>query len=292
MTSLLFWSVVEQIGEFMSSVAATVSVRPRLNWVNITVFSLLHLAAFAAFFVRPTWTSLALFVIFYLLTGFGITIGFHRLLAHRGFECSKFLVRLWAFLGTAALQGGPVWWVGLHRKHHAASDRDEDPHSPKDSFFYGHMGWMLVRSSLSRHRILARDLASDRFVNWLDRGMGGFSPLLPWLLTMVICFAVDGWAGVIWGGVLRTLWVWHATWCVNSVCHRWGSRPHDTRENSGNVWWVGLWALGEGWHNNHHAHPKAAIHNYHWWEIDPSAYLILGMEKIGLVRKIVQSNKA
>lgn len=270
----------------MATAAAELDQSVRWNWVNVIFMTLIHLAAIPAFFFVPSITDLALFVTFYLLSGFGITIGFHRLLAHRGFDCSRFQYRLWAILGTAALQGGPVWWVGLHRKHHQASDREQDPHSPRESFFHGHIGWMLKKSRLSRHMRLASDLSKDPVVYWLDKGI---NPVLPWLATLVICLAIGGWTGVLWGGILRTIWVWHATWCVNSVCHRWGQRPFDTRENSGNVWWVGLWALGEGWHNNHHAQPKAAIHTHHWWEIDPSAYLLWTMEKLHLIKNVVRS---
>jgi stearoyl-CoA desaturase (delta-9 desaturase) len=271
----------------MGTAPAVIERSHSWNWITISALTIIHLAGVSAFFFRPSLTDIALFFTFYLLTGFGITIGFHRLLSHRGFECSPWLTRLFAFLGTAALQGGPIWWSGLHRKHHAATDRDGDPHSPVlGTFFHSHMGWMLKRAKLSRHAALARDLAEDPYIAWLDRGINAAAP---WLLTVGVCYLVGGWTGVVWGGVVRTIWVWHATWCVNSVCHIWGRRPHPTRDKSGNVWWVGLWALGEGWHNNHHAHPRAAIHTHHWWEIDPSAYVLMALERVGLIRNVVRS---
>jgi stearoyl-CoA desaturase (delta-9 desaturase) len=251
--------------------------------VPITVIAI-HLAALSALFFRPSLTDLSLFAAFYLATGFGITIGFHRLLTHKGFSCSHLLAWALAFLGTASLQGGPIWWVSVHRRHHQISDLEGDPHTPRESLWHGHMGWMFTKASLPQHPELVRDLSRDSFLRWLDRGINGF---LPWLVTAAVCFLVGGLRGVVWGAVVRTVFVWHATWCVNSICHRWGSRPHQTREHSGNVWWVGLWALGEGWHNNHHAHPRAALHKHHWWEIDLSGYVIQALAGLRLVSRVV-----
>jgi stearoyl-CoA desaturase (Delta-9 desaturase) len=272
------------------------ALRYRLNISEWTSFSgttvritliLMHAALISVFIFPPTLTDIILFLSFYLATGLGVTIGFHRLLAHRGFECSRYLKWLGAFWGTAALQGGPIWWVSVHRKHHQVSDGEGDPHSPVNDFWYGHIGWMFQRSGLPQYPALAHDLSQDKFLAWLDRGVNSG---IPWFLTLVVCFCIGGVSGVVWGAVVRTLFVWHATWSVNSICHKWGSRPHPTQENSGNVWWVGLWALGEGWHNNHHACPRAAIHGFHWWEIDLSGYVIRLLEKLGLVHKMVRAN--
>jgi stearoyl-CoA desaturase (delta-9 desaturase) len=247
---------------------------------------LMHVSALSAIFFPPNLTDITLFVAFYLATGFGVTIGFHRLLAHRAFECQRPITWLLAFLGTATLQGGPIWWVGVHRKHHQASDREGDPHSPASSFLHGHIGWVFTAGGLPRHEELSHDLTKDNFLVWLDES---FHSGIPWLTTAVCCFLIGGVSGLVWGAVVRTVFVWHGTWCVNSVCHRWGSRPHKTQESSGNVWWVGIWSLGEGWHNNHHAHPRAAIHNYHWWEIDFSGYVLWMLERLGLVRKVIRA---
>lgn len=271
-------------------------LRDRLNNSELTSFSgttvritlvLLHIALVAVFIFPPTLTDIVLFLSFYLFTGLGITIGFHRLLAHRGFECSRYLMWLCAFGGTAALQGGPIWWVGVHRRHHQVSDREDDPHSPTKGFWYAHIGWMLQREGLPQYSSLAHDLSQDRFLRWLDRGPNGG---LPWLLTLGVCFAVGGVSGIVWGVVVRTVFVWHATWSVNSFCHKVGRRPHRMRENSGNLWWVGLWALGEGWHNNHHAFPRAAVHGIHWWEIDLTGYVLRLLEKLRLIHKMVRAN--
>lgn len=274
------------------------TLREKLNNSDLTRFSgttvritlaVLHLALVAVVIFPPTLTDIALFLSFYLFTGLGITIGFHRLLAHRGFECSRYLMWLCAFAGTAALQGGPIWWVGVHRRHHQVSDREDDPHSPVKGFWYAHIGWMVQREGLPQHSPLAHDLSQDRFLRWLDRGPNGG---LPWLATLAVCFAVGGVSGIVWGAVVRTVFVWHATWSVNSFCHIAGRRPHSNRENSGNLWWVGLWALGEGWHNNHHAFPRAAVHGHRWWEIDLTGYVLRLFEKLGLIHRMVRANPA
>jgi stearoyl-CoA desaturase (delta-9 desaturase) len=147
---------------------------------------------------------------------------------------------------------------------------------------------MFKKEGFAQHPALSRDLATDKFLMWLDRGPRS---AIPWLSTALLCFMLGGMSGLIWGAAVRTVFVWHATWCVNSVCHRFGQRPHDTRESSGNVWWVGLWALGEGWHNNHHANPRAALHNYHWWEIDLSGYTLRLLERTRLIHKVIRAGR-
>lgn len=272
------------------------ALRSRINIGEWTSFSgttiriaivLMHAALILIFAFPPTRTDLLLFASFYLFTGLGITIGFHRLLAHRSFECPRFLMWLLAFAGTSALQGGPIWWVGVHRKHHQTSDHEGDPHSPIRNLWHAHLGWIFERGCFPHHSELASDLSKDKFLCWLDRGPSGG---LPWLLTLGVCFWFGGLSGVVWGTVVRTVVIWHGTWSVNSICHRWGRRPHLTRENSGNVWLVGLWALGEGWHNNHHASPRVAMHGFSWWQVDLSAYVLRLLEKLGLVHNLIRIN--
>lgn len=272
--------------------AFTTSTEPkRWDWVSISFMGSIHLLAILAFFFRPRLVDIALFFGFYLLTGFGITIGFHRLLAHRSFECPTWMMRVWAFLGTAALEGGPIRWVGIHRKHHQATDKEDDPHSPLVSrykilgFIHSHFGWFCKQVGFVQNPAKPRDLLKDPFLLFLERGVNFF---FPWLATVAICFALGGWKGVVWGGILRTIFVWHITWCVNSVCHIWGSRPIPTPDRSSNVWWVGILALGEGWHNYHHADPRAALHTHHWWEIDLSGYILRTMEKMHLIQKVAR----
>jgi stearoyl-CoA desaturase (delta-9 desaturase) len=261
----------------------------RIDVPVVVILVGLHALCLACLFVAPTVRSLVLFGVFFVLAGFGITVGYHRLLSHRAFECSIWQTRVWATLGTLAVQGGPVFWAGLHRRHHQFSDADGDPHSPRHRFLEGHMLWM-TRTETKGGAVLgalnARDLRAigkDPYMRWLDRGIG---PLVPWLVTIAICGLVAGLPGLVWGGFARTVFGWHATWLVNSVGHRWGRRPYDTGDGSRNVWWLAPIAFGDQWHNNHHANPRAAVLTEHWWQLDPSGWLILGLGKLGLARNV------
>ena len=248
-----------------------------------------HALSLPALWYWPRAVDVALFLGLYLVTCLGIGIGYHRLLTHRGFVCARWLRRLLSWMGGAALQGGPARWVSVHRRHHRAADREGDPHSPLKSFFYGHVGWVLRRDEqdAADHNRLVPDVSGDDpWMRVMDRGL---LFILPWALTGILCFVIAGWRGVLWGTMVRTLALWHVTWCVNSVCHRWGPRPNPTRDESRNVWWVGLLSLGEGWHNNHHARPASALHGWRWYEIDVSGYIIRLMERLGLVRQVVRA---
>lgn len=264
----------------MSTATTSAPAKRRPNWISIAVIGGMHTAGLSAFFVPLTLTSLSLLVVLYVVTALGVTLGFHRLLAHRSFECPRWLKRVLALLGTASLQGGPVWWVRNHRLHHQTSDHDGDPHSPRERLWHGHTGWMLHHTPMLGQAKLTSDLTKDGFILWLDRGINA---AVPWLAFGVLCLLVAGLSGLVWGGVVRTLLLWHATWAVNSVCHRWGSHPYKTTDLSGNVWWVGLLALGEGWHNNHHAAPASAFHGVRWWEFDVTGYIIRLLRRAGLV---------
>jgi stearoyl-CoA desaturase (delta-9 desaturase) len=262
---------------------------PRWNVVHTALIAGLHSVGLLGLWYWPRAVDAALFFVLYLVTCFGIGIGYHRLLTHRGFVCPRWLRRVLTWAGAAALQGGPAWWVSVHRRHHRAADREGDPHSPLEGFFHGHVGWILRRGEeeVSDPRNLVPDVSGeDRWMRVLDRGN---LFVLPWALTAALCFAVAGWRGVLWGAVIRTLAMWHVTWCVNSVCHRWGSRPNATRDGSRNVWWVGLLTMGEGWHNNHHARPSSALHGWRWYEVDVSGYVIRLLERLGVIRQVVRA---
>jgi stearoyl-CoA desaturase (delta-9 desaturase) len=260
------------------------------HW-NLTHTALIvgvHGLSLLGLWYRPRAVDVALFLGLYLVTCLGIGIGYHRLLTHRGFVSPRWLRRLLAWMGCAALQGGPAWWVSVHRRHHRAADREGDPHSPREGFFHGHVGWIMRRDEqdAADPRLSVPDVSGDDpWMRVMDRGR---LFVMPWLLTGLFCFAVAGWRGVLWGTFVRTLALWHVTWCVNSVCHRWGSRPNQTRDDSRNVWWVGLLSLGEGWHNNHHARPAAAVHGWRWYEVDVSGYVIRLLERLRIVRQVVR----
>ena len=261
---------------------------PRWNRSHTTLVVGVHALSLLGLWYWPRAVDIALFLGLYIITTLGIGVGYHRLLTHRGFVCGRWLRRLLAWMGCAALQGGPAWWVSIHRRHHRAADREGDPHSPREGFFHGHVGWIMRGDELGTtdHNKLAPDVnGDDPWMRVMDRGL---LFVMPWALTGVFCFAVAGWRGLLWGTLIRTLALWHLTWCVNSVCHRWGSRPNQTRDESGNVWWVGLLTFGEGWHNNHHARPSSALHGWRWYEIDISGYVIRLLARLHLVQQVVR----
>jgi len=239
---------------------------------------------------------LMLFVGMYLFTGFGVTIGYHRLLAHRAFDTFRPLKGLFIVAGAMALQGPPIKWAATHRRHHQTSDREGDPHSPFiheektlgriKGFIHSHTGWLLTREPGNLNRSI-NDMASDPVIAAIDRTYYWWI-LLSALLPAAIGFACTGTAvgalvGVLWGFVLRIGLVHHATWSVNSICHLFGYRSFKTPDQSRNNIVIGVLALGEGWHNNHHAFPTSARHGLKWWEFDPSYVIIKSMAILRLV---------
>jgi stearoyl-CoA desaturase (delta-9 desaturase) len=282
--------------------------------VNVRVFLLIatfHLLALLA--CVPwlfSWSGLAWSVCgLYLFGTLGINIGYHRLLTHRGFACPLWLEHALAILGVCCRQGSPMGWVAIHRMHHQHSDEPTDPHSPRKSFFWSHMGWFLITDpaihNFSLYDRYARDLFQDRFYKWLERPqvwrniqhaqlvvflcLGGLvGGLMTWSLIGAVQLALS-W--LVWGVFVRTVAVWHITWSVNSVTHLWGYRNHDTHDDSRNNWLVGLISNGEGWHNNHHAQPRAAAHGHRWWELDVSYLTIRLLSVIGLAWDVVTPTK-
>ncbi|MFL6283290.1 MAG: acyl-CoA desaturase [Pyrinomonadaceae bacterium] len=261
---------------------------PRWNLLNSLLVVSIHAVSLLGLWFWPRAIDVALFLGLYLITCLGIGIGYHRLLTHRGFVCPRWLRRTLGWMGGAALQGGPSRWVSMHRRHHQTADREGDPHTPLEGFFHGHVGWVMrwdEQDAADHHELVPDVTGEDRWMRVMDKGL---LFMLPWALTGLLCFAVAGWRGVLWGTFIRTLALWHVTWCVNSICHRWGRRPNKTRDESGNVWWVGLLSLGEGWHNNHHARPAAALHGWRWYEIDVSGYVIRLLARLRLIRQVVR----
>ena len=242
--------------------------------------------------------SLATLVGMYTLCGLGITVGFHRLFTHRSFETTQPVRALWAILGCMAMQGPLTQWVTDHRKHHALSDQEGDPHSPHAGrgdgivgvlvgLFHAHMGWLFHAKGLERGWQYGRDLYSDRLVRTIDR------LYLVWVVvTLGIPFLAGYAAGggsvslgleaMVWGGILRIFLFQHVTWSINSICHAFGTRPYRTRDESRNVWLLALPSFGEAWHNNHHAFPASAVHGLDPRQLDLSALVIGGMERLGL----------
>jgi stearoyl-CoA desaturase (Delta-9 desaturase) len=222
------------------------------------------------------WLDIGLLIAFYLISGLGITIGFHRMLTHKSFETSKYVKALFLIMGCMAWENNPITWASTHIKHHAHSDEEDDPHSPLVSLFHAHVGWIFQDSADTE--TYGTWLRKDPVIVWVDRTW------LIWaLLGMVIPFAIAGWSGLLWGGFVRMCLTHHITWSVNSVCHTFGRRPYNTQDASRNNWLVGLLAFGEGWHNNHHAFPRSAFHGLEWWQFDLSSWIIRALEKTKLV---------
>jgi fatty-acid desaturase len=257
----------------------------RINWTNNVVFGLFHLGALAALF-QFSWRACAVALFLYwMTTGLGISMGYHRLHTHRSYQVPLVLEYFFAVCGTLTLQGGPIFWVATHRIHHQRSDQPGDPHSPRDGGWWAHMGWLLVGESKHSDTVLmskyAPDLAKHRFYIWLND-----YHWVPMVALAVLLFAMGGVPFVLWGIFLRVVVGLHVTWAVNSVTHMWGSRRFATRDDSRNNWWVALLTSGEGWHNNHHAHPTSARHGLAWYEFDLSWIQIRILKFLGVAKAV------
>jgi stearoyl-CoA desaturase (Delta-9 desaturase) len=227
-----------------------------------------------------TWLDIALLVGLYVPISLGVTAGFHRMLTHRSFKAHPIVRFVILVFGSMAIEGQAITWASDHLKHHALSDKPGDPHSPVEGLLHAHLGWLFGSDHADRETY-GRALSKDPIVVFVDRTF-----LLWVVLSLVIPFAIGGWTGLLWGGLVRVFLVHHVTWSVNSVCHTFGKRPYQTGDRSRNQWLVGLLAMGEGWHNNHHAFPRSAIHGLGRWQFDGAAWLIVGLERLRLAREV------
>src|SRR5579859_948933 len=256
-----------------------------VTWLTMSVIIFFHAGALAAFFFF-SWSRLAVMAILYVLAiNVGIGMCYHRLLTHRGYQTPKWIEYLMAICATLSLEGGPIFWVATHPVHHQLSDHEGDPHTPTEGGWWAHMGWILSGVSMHAETAMlsryAPDLARDKFHVWLSK--------YHWVPMVVVGFAllaIGGWSCVMWGIFLRVTLGLHATWLVNSATHMWGSRRFETKDHSRNSWWVALLTGGEGWHNNHHAHPVSARHGLTWYEFDVNYYCIWVLSKLGLAEKV------
>ncbi len=248
------------------------------------------------------WTSLAVMALMYVISGLGVTLGFHRMLTHRSFQTYKPLQYVIAAMGSMAVQGPVITWVADHRKHHAHTDKEGDPHSPHGhgggfkgavaGLWYAHMGWLFDSVGQAEVRKYARDLAEDRGFRFVHR------TFLVWVLTGIalpfaLGFALSGTLhgaleGALWGGPVRIFLVHHITWSINSVCHFFGTRRFDVDDQSTNVFWLAPISFGESWHHNHHAFPRSAFHGLRRWEIDPTGWVIRLMRRVKLAWNVVE----
>jgi len=257
----------------------------KINWTNCIAFGIFHLGAIAALFVF-SWRALAVALFLYwMCTGLGISMGYHRLHTHRSYQVPRPLEYFFAICGALTLEGGPIFWVATHRIHHQKSDQPGDPHSPREGAWWAHMGWLLVGESGHGNTALmskyAPDLAKDRFYVRLND-----YHWVPMILLAILLYAMGGVPFVLWGVFLRVVVGLHVTWLVNSATHLWGTRRFATRDDSRNNWWVALLTSGEGWHNNHHAHPASARHGLAWYEFDLSWVQISILKFLGIAKSV------
>jgi len=271
--------------------------------VTAIPFLFLGVAAWQVWEEALHWRDLAILGAAYVITGLGVTVGFHRLLTHRSFKTSAALRGILAALGSAAIEGPVISWVADHRKHHAFSDERGDPHSPHvdhgggwrgtlRGLFHAHLGWLFIHTERGSKRRFAPDLIKDPVVRLVDRTF-----VLWALLGLAIPFAVGyaiggelvaGLTALLWGGAVRVFLVHHVTYSINSICHVFGRRRFATSDESRNVFWLAIPTMGEAWHNNHHAFPTSAAHGLGRWELDPSAMVIRALERLGLAWDVVR----
>ena len=275
--------------------------------VSVVPFLALGIVCWQVWASLLHWSDIAVFAILYVLTGLGVTVGFHRLFTHRAFATKRWLRGVFAVCGSAAIEGPVISWVADHRKHHAFSDQPGDPHSPHvdhgvgwrgalRGLVHAHMGWLFLHTQRGARKRYAPDLLADPVVNFVDRtflywAVGGLGAAfgLGWLIGGTFTAALTG---LLWGGAVRLLVLHHVTYSINSLCHFFGRRRFDTDDESRNLAWLSLLSFGEAWHNNHHAFPTSAAHGMRWWEFDSSSLVIRGLEKTGLAWDVVRIDPA
>ncbi len=258
----------------------------QVQWSTLIFFIAIHaLALLTPWFF--SWSALGVAIgLHWLFGSLGICLGYHRLLAHRSLQVPKWVEYILVTLGALALQGGPIFWVAGHRQHHAHTEDDaKDPYSANKGFWWSHMLWLFYRRpqvfDYEQYRRYARDLDRDPYMRWLNRNY-----LLIQVPLAILLYALGGWSFVICGVFLRAVLLWHSTWLINSASHMRGYRSFESPDNARNLWWAALLTYGEGWHNNHHAHPHVAKAGYRWWEIDITWWAIQVLAWLGLAKKI------
>ncbi|MGB8509823.1 MAG: fatty acid desaturase [Pyrinomonadaceae bacterium] len=259
--------------------------RTGINWSTCITMVVFHAATIVALFMF-TWQGLAAAAFLWWVSGsLGIGMGYHRLLTHRGFKTPKWVEYFLTVCAMLTLESGAINWVATHRIHHAHTDAPGDPHTPRDGTWWAHMGWILTGTAQQYDDAILRkytpDLMKDKVHVWLNKYF-----YLPLVLCGVILLAIGGWPLMMWGIFVRVTVGWHATWLVNSATHLWGTRRFETKEDSTNNFIVAILTFGEGWHNNHHAHPRAARHGLAWYEVDVNWMGIRALQLLGLAHDI------
>lgn len=273
-------------------IADTELVENKVDWLRVLPFVLLHLACFAVIWVGVSWFAVAFAVVLYGIRMFAITGFYHRYFSHKAFRTSRAGQLIFAIIGSTAVQRGPLWWASHHRHHHTNSDQPADAHSPvQHGFLWSHIGWFLSDANFATKTERVKELAQFPELRFLDR----FDVLVPllfavciyalgnWLETAAPQLGTNGWQLLVWGFVISTVVLYHATFSVNSLAHSWGKRRYQTTDHSRNNLWIAILTLGEGWHNNHHHFPGAARQGFYWWEIDLTYYGLRLLSACGLI---------
>jgi stearoyl-CoA desaturase (delta-9 desaturase) len=250
----------------------------RQTALSTSIYWGLHAACLLALWTGVTAFDLALCLGLFWIRLFGITGGYHRYFSHKSYKTSRAVQFVLAVLGVAAVQKGPLWWAGGHRRHHRYSDQEGDLHSPRKGFWHAHQGWIFTGEWDATEIDRIRDFARYPELVWLNR----WHVVVP-LLLVAACFALDGLRGFVWGFCISTVLLWHATYSINSLAHVWGSRRYETSDDSRNNLFLALLTLGEGWHNNHHHYMASARQGFFWWEIDITYYVLRGLAAVGVV---------
>jgi len=250
----------------------------RTHVVSRTVYWGIHAAALLVFYVGAPLEAVGLCVATYAIRVFGITGGYHRYFAHKSFKTGRVFQFVLAWLACSATQKGPLWWAGTHRRHHRYADAPGDPHSPREGFYYAHQGWVFDNRWEGTPVEAMREFTQYPELVWLNK-----YHFVPPLVLAVACYLIGGFAGLVWGFVVSTTLLWHATYSVNSVAHVFGRRRYETNDTSRNNWLIALLTFGEGWHNNHHFYMASARHGFFWCEVDVTWYLLRALAALGIV---------
>lgn len=247
----------------------------------------IHAACLWVFVVGAPLQAVLLGVATYLVRVLGITGAYHRYFSHKSYKTGRIFQFVIAWIGCSATQKGPLWWAGNHRRHHRFSDREGDPHSPKDGWYHAHQGWIFDPRWEGTPEDVIKDFARYPELVWLNK-----NHWVPPLTLGVLCGLVAGLPGVIWGFAISTTLLWHATYSVNSLAHLWGTRRYETNDTSRNNLWIALATCGEGWHNNHHHYQASARNGFFWWEIDVTWYVLKALSWVGLVWDLREPTEA
>jgi stearoyl-CoA desaturase (Delta-9 desaturase) len=292
----LLWRLVGWLDNHRYQPPKTASAES-IDWWRVLPFVVLHLALVALFWVGWSPFAVVFAILMYVVRMFAITGFYHRYFAHKTFQTSRIAQFIFALIGATAVQRGPLWWAAHHRCHHMHADQPLDVHSPhQHGLLWSHLGWFLSHANFKTQLDRVRELSRYRELCWLDR----FDSLIPIAFAAIIyslgallqarapVLQTSGWQLIVWGFVVSTIALYHATFCVNSLAHVWGSRRYATRDHSRNNLLIAILTLGEGWHNNHHHFPGSAKQGFYWWEIDLTYYGLKLLAALGIIWQLKQ----